>query len=220
MNTDDLIRDLSRDPPPNPRFSPSTVVLLAAAAALVFALAISIFWLTPRPDLAAMLAADNHLLFLKLAFALGIAAVALPIVRDLSVPGRKLGGWFFLPAIPFFVMIVLALHETLSRRPTTVPHHDHIGSWLECLWQIPALSIPAFLILLVVARSLAPTNLRLIGASIGLAAGGIGAVGYAFHCSDDSMAFIAVFYSLAIFEMSLLGALLGPHVLKWTIRRR
>ena len=91
---------------------------------------------------------------------------------------------------------------------------------LECLWQIPALAIPAFVILTFAVRYLAPTNLIRTGAYMGLVAGGIGAIGYAFHCHDDSVAFVAVSYTLAIAEMTVVGALLGPRILRWTSHSR
>jgi hypothetical protein len=81
---------------------------------------------------------------------------------------------------------------------------------------VPLLSIPAFAILIILARRLAPTNLTRAGAYIGLMAGGFGAAGYALHCGEDSMLFVATAYTLAISEMAVLGALLGPRLLRWT----
>jgi Negative regulator of sigma F len=40
------------------------------------------------------------------------------------------------------------------------------------------------------------TNLRLTGAIAGLLAGALGATAYAFHCSDDSVPFIAFWYGV------------------------
>lgn len=219
MKTDDLIKYLSQDAPRQPVFAPAAAVLVAAAAALAFALVFSMIWLRPRADLIATVTAENHVFLLKFAFTLGVVFSALPIIRDLSVPGRRLGPWSLLAVIPFVIVGVLALQESSGVRVRGVSHHADFASWLECLWQIPALSIPALAILFLAVRWLAPTNLRLIGGYIGLAAGGIGAVGYAFHCDHDSMTFVATFYSLAIFEMAILGALFGPRVLRWTVSR-
>ncbi len=192
--------------------------IAAAVPALLLALILSVIWLRPRADLMTTMAADNHVFLLKLAFALGVVFSALPIVRDLSVPGRRLGVWSLLAIVPFAIVGALAFHEALGPH-THVAHHANFASWVECLWQIPALSIPALAILFVAIRRLAPTNLRLTGAYIGLAAGGIGAAGYAFHCDHDSMTFIATFYSIAILEMAVLGALFGPNVLRWSVAR-
>lgn len=219
MNTEEFIKHLSRDMRPRPIFGPAVLVVICTIVALILALLLSLAWLSPRADLFAALMADNYAFLLKIAFALGVVFSALPIIRDMSIPGRRLGAWSLLALAPFGVVGVLALSESLGAHTHGPSHHADLASWVECLWQIPALSIPAFAILLIAVRSLAPTNLRLIGAYIGLAAGGIGAVGYAFHCDDDSLAFIATFYSLAIFEMAVMGALLGPRVLRWTVAR-
>lgn len=219
MKTDDLIRHLSEDARQRPVLTPAAAVLVAAVAALVFALVLSVVWLRPRDDLMTTLVAANQVFLLKVAFTLGVVVSALPIIRDLSVPGRRLGAWSLLAVIPFVLIAILALNENSGTHVPAMSHHEGFTSWFECLWQIPALSIPAFVILTLVVRRLAPTNLTLVGAYIGLAAGGIGAVGYSFHCGHDSFAFIATFYTLAIFEMAMLGALFGPRVLRWTVSR-
>lgn len=214
MNTDELIAKLSHHPRTK-TLAPTATVVVGALLATVIALTLSVAWLKPRADFALPLVAHNYIFLLKLIFTICVVAAALPVVRDLSVPGRRIGLWSVLAAAPFVVILLLASAE-LARLPVRQwSHHLEYVSWLECLWQIPALAIPAFVILSICVRRLAPTNLTQTGAYIGLAAGGIGAVGYAFHCHDDSVAFVAVSYTLAIAEMTLVGALLGPHVLRW-----
>lgn len=219
MNTDDLIHHLSQDTQQRQFLGPAVAVIGAAVAALIVAIVLSAVWLSPRDDLMNALLADNQAFLLKVAFTLAVVFSALPMVRDLSVPGKRLGPGSLLTVIPFVIIGALALYESSGPHIGGLTHHADFASWLKCLWQIPALSIPALVILFFAVRSLAPTNLRLIGGYIGLVAGGIGAVGYAFHCDHDSMAFIATFYSLAIFEMAILGALFGPRVLKWRASR-
>ncbi len=215
MNTENLIQYLSRNARPQPSLSPAAAVMIAAIAALVVALVLSIVWLTPRADLVIAEIGQNHVFLLKIAFALAVVFSALPVVRDLSIPGRRLGFWTLLTVLPFTAIAILAVHELWHLSVRQWSHHVGLASTLECLWQIPALAIPALAILMIAVRRLAPTDLVRTGAYIGLAAGGIGALGYAFHCHDDSLAFVAIFYTLAIFEMTILGALLGPKLLKW-----
>ena len=64
-------------------------------------------------------------------------------------------------------------------------------------------------------RKGAPTRLRLSGGIIGIVAGGIGAVAYAFNCASDTIPFIAIWYGAAIAICAFIGALLGPRVLRW-----
>lgn len=215
MNTGDLIDSLGHHPPRR-RFPPSsTIVVTAALLSLALALMLSIWWLKPRSDLAVPLLVDNHIFLLKLVFTVSVVAAALPVVRDLSVPGRRIGRGSILMAIPFAVIMALALRELgVHHVAEWPPHADH--ALLECLWQIPVLATPALIILVFAVRGLAPTNLTRAGAYIGLLAGGIGAVGYALHCHHDSVAFVGIAYTLAILETALLGAVLGPRTLRWT----
>ena len=214
MTASDLIASLGHHPPRRRFPSPSTIVGAAALISLTLALALSIVWLKPRGDLGAPLVINNHIFLLKLVFTLSVVAAALPIVRDLSVPARRVGRESILVAIPFAVIIVLALREIgLHQVAEWPPHADH--AVLECLWQIPALAASALIILALAARRLAPTNLTRAGAYIGLLAGGIGAVGYALHCHNDSVAFVAIAYTVAMLQTTLLGAVLGPRILRW-----
>jgi hypothetical protein len=213
--TDELIAVLSRSPHAASH-GPTATVIVSAFAAVVIALFLSLVWLKPRPDLSAALIAHNHVFLLKLVFTVCIVLAVLPVVRTLSIPGRRTGPWSILAALPFIVILVPVLNELAGVSPHEWSHHVGRASWLDCLWKIPALAIPAFVILAFGARRLAPTDLVRAGAYIGLAAGGIGAIGYAFHCHDDSVAFVAMSYTLAILEMTLIGAVLGPRILRWT----
>lgn len=214
MNTDDLIADLGRHPPRETSSASSAVVVGAVLLSLSVALMLSILWLKPRSDLAIPLIIDNPIFLLKLVFTVSVVVSALPIVRDLCVPGRRIRSASLLMAMPFVVIVVLTLHELAERQVGGLARDvDH--TWLDCLWQIPALAAPAFIILTMAARWLAPTDLSRTGAYIGLLAGGIGAVGYALHCHHDSVAFIGIAYTLAILETALLGALVGPRILRW-----
>ncbi|MEX2741320.1 NrsF family protein [Rhizobium mongolense] len=55
----------------------------------------------------------------------------------------------------------------------------------------------------------------LAGAAAGLAAGGIAAALYAWHCTDDSPLFLAVWYTTAIAAVTATGALIGSRYLTW-----
>jgi hypothetical protein len=43
----------------------------------------------------------------------------------------------------------------------------------------------------------------------------LGASGYALACPEASPAFVAVWYSLGVLLTGLLGAALGPRLLRW-----
>src|SRR5258705_13005167 len=87
--------------------------------------------------------------------------------------------------------------------------------WLECLLSIPIIAIVPFAVSIWAVRKGAPTNLVRAGAFAGLIAGGVSAIGYALHCTDDSLPFISVWYGGTIVLCTLAGAGIGPPVLGW-----
>jgi len=69
--------------------------------------------------------------------------------------------------------------------------------------------------LLYALKSGAPDSPALAGAAAGLVAGSIGAAVYATHCIEDSPLFLALWYTIGISAVTLLGAAIGRHTLKW-----
>jgi hypothetical protein len=87
--------------------------------------------------------------------------------------------------------------------------------WLECLLSIPIIAIVPFAAIVWAVRRAAPTNLVRAGAFSGLVAGGVSALAYALHCTDDSLPFVALWYGGTIVLCTLAGAILGPRLLRW-----
>lgn len=87
--------------------------------------------------------------------------------------------------------------------------------WTICLTCIPLFSIGPFIALVWVLRKGAPTKLRSAGAVAGLVAGAVGAGACALHQPGGSLPFIGLWYAGPMLLCALLGALLGPRVLRW-----
>jgi hypothetical protein len=87
--------------------------------------------------------------------------------------------------------------------------------WWLCILCIPLFAVVPFALLIAALRHAAPTNLERAGAIAGLVAGAIGAVAYAFHCPDDSLPFVAIWYAGSIAACAIVGRLLGPRLLRW-----
>jgi hypothetical protein len=87
--------------------------------------------------------------------------------------------------------------------------------WLECLVSIPIIAIVPFAAIISAVRKAAPTNLVYTGAFSGLVAGGVSAIAYALHCTDDSLPFVALWYGGTIVLCTVAGAILGPRLLRW-----
>jgi len=213
MKTEDLVALLSTNLEPIDRGVVLRTLCLAAGGGVLVALGIAFFGLGFRSDLAT----TRALIFLavKLAFAIGIVGLAIVYLTRLTRPGgeRKISA--FLIILPFLVIVILA-GISLGSAPRA--HWDRMivgDEWLECLLSIPIIAIVPFAASIWAVRKGAPTNLVRAGAFAGVLAGGVSAMGYALHCTDDSLPFIAVWYGGTIVLCTLAGAVLGPRLLRW-----
>jgi hypothetical protein len=213
MKTDDLVSALSAGLEPIDRGLVRRTVIAGLAVGAALALGIMLVGFGIRADLTTARAAI--FLVLKLAFAIGIVTVASLYLLRLARPGgeRRISSpWVLTP----FLAIVLLAAISLAFAPSA--HWDRMvmgDQWLECLLSIPIIAIVPFAIVMWAVRRAAPTNLVQAGAFAGLVAGGISAIAYALHCTDDSLPFIAVWYGGTIVLCTLAGAVLGPRLLRW-----
>lgn len=214
MRTDQLIEILSTNSGPADRRQLTRGIGLAAALGAGAALCIALLALGVRPDLAAPGALG--FLLLKLAFTAGIVVLAVRLLTRVARPGGASGGRVLTALLPFAGILALA---ALSLASAPSAHWDRMvvgDMWLECLVSIPIIAVVPFAILVwAVRRFAAPTDLVRTGALVGLVAGGISAMGYALHCVDDSVPFVALWYGGTIASCTLVGAMLGPRLLRW-----
>ena len=213
MKTNDLIAKLSTNTEPVDRKLVIRTVCIALAAGGLVAVASALVGLGLRTDLTTA----SALIFLvtKLAFAIAIVGVAAIYLTRLTRPGGELRARSILAAIPFVVIALLA-GISLGTAPSS--HWDKMivgDQWLECLLSIPIIAVAPFAIMIRAVRQAAPTDLVRAGAFAGLIAGGVSAMAYALHCTDDSLPFVAVWYGGTIVLCTLAGAMLGPRLLRW-----
>ena len=213
MKTDDLVALLSTNPEPVDRRSVVRTLCAAFAAGSTVALGIALVGLGVRSDV--MTARALFFLAVKLLFAAAIVSLALVYLTRLARPGgeRKISS--LLVATPFLVIVVLAA-ISLWFAPNS--HWDRMivgDQWLECLVSIPIIAIVPFAVSIWAVRKAAPTDLARAGAFAGHIAGGVSAMAYALHCTDDSLPFVAVWYGGTIVLCTLAGAALGPRLLRW-----
>jgi hypothetical protein len=213
MKTEELVALLSTNPEPVNRGLVVRTLCLALAASSIVALGITLVGLGVRPDL--MTARALIFVVIKLFFAIAILGLALVYLTRLARPGAQRKTSSFLIAMPFLVIAVLAA-ISLGLAPRS--HWDKMiagDEWLQCLVSVPVIAIVPFAISIWAVRRAAPTNLARTGAFAGLIAGGVSAMAYALHCSDDSLPFVAVWYGGTIVLCTLAGAALGPRLLRW-----
>lgn len=213
MKTDELIAALSLSVEPINRRLVGRSVGLALAGGTAVAVGITFIALGVRGDLAAPRAV--LFLLLKLAFAIGTVGAAAVYLARLARPGGERRVSSGLAALPF-VAIVLLAGISLGEAPSS--HWDKMvmgDEWLECLISIPVIAVVPFAAVVWAVRKAAPTNLVRTGAFSGLLAGGVSAIAYALHCTDDSLPFVALWYGGTIALCTLAGAMLGPRLLRW-----
>jgi hypothetical protein len=213
MNTDSLIESLSADLRPVRHFAVGwRIVVGIVAGALVTAMLVAV-GLGIRPDLG--LAMRGYSFWMKWSYTLSLSIGALAMVARLARPDTVGLRWLWLLAIPVGLLAVIGGLEMAH-----VPQGEWLAMWLghswkKCPWLVLLLSAPIFVGLLWSFRRLAPTRLRAAGAAAGLAAGSCAATLYCLHCPEVSAIFVLTWYTLGIALAAGVGALLGPHVLRW-----
>ncbi|HEY1227058.1 MAG TPA: DUF1109 domain-containing protein [Ramlibacter sp.] len=213
MNTQDLVTQLARSGAAvdhragRRRFwSP---LAIAAVASIVLVLAS----VGPRADWRD--ATGLPMFCLKIAFPAATALAASMLLNDLGHPGARIRTATALVALPTALVWTMAAAALAAALPADRAELVLGHSWLKCLISVPALSVPAFVLALVAARSLAPTRLALTGAVAGLVAGAAAAAGYALHCDEMQAPFLAVWYVLGMLVPAACGWLAGPRLLRW-----
>jgi hypothetical protein len=211
MSTENLIAALAADR--TQEAAPPRFLLLATLASVAVAGALFFAVLGPRPDF--MIAMHTWRFVGKFVLALSLAASASLLVLRASRPEAPRGRMDFVlllaPALLLAAVIVeLALLPSTEWMPRMMGHNARV-----CMLSIPLLSLGPLAWLLVALRKGAVTAPTRAGALAGLMAGGLGAAFYAAHCFDDSPLFVAVWYTLAVTFVTVLGAVLGKRVLRW-----
>jgi hypothetical protein len=212
MKTDDLIRALAAD---HAAPGASLERALAWAGTLGFAIAAAVFVLIlgPRPDIATALGEPRFAF--KFAITLLLAAAAVMVGLRLARPTDETRAWSLaLAAVPVILLAAVVIELAVMPRAAWAARLVGSNSML-CLKSIPLLAAPILVATLLILRRGASLRPGLTGAAAGLFAGALGAALYATHCPDDSPLFVAVWYSLAIAAVAIVGALAGKNLLRW-----
>jgi hypothetical protein len=212
MKTDDLIAMLGKNVEPVERARVERTVNAAVLLGAAVALCVMFVIFGVRTDLN-----GDAVIFLpfKLAFTMATVVPATIYMIQLARPGSEQRMSTVLAALPFIAVVLLAA-ISLALAPPSHWKAMVIGDrWLECLLSIPVIAILPFAVIVWAVRKMAPTDLTRAGAVAGLLAGGVSATGYALHCTDDSLPFVALWYGGTIVLCTFAGAKLGPQLLRW-----
>lgn len=152
---------------------------------------------------------------MKLQIAAGIAASGLQAAARLSRPGVRVALAPAFYAAPLLVVWGMAVWELVEARMSERADLVLGMTWDRVPFNIFFLSIPALAAAFWAMRGLAPVRLVLAGAAAGLFAGGIGAIAYSFHCDEIAAPFIGIWYPAGVLLPVVVGAVLGPVLLRW-----
>lgn len=211
MKTESLIDLLAQGAGPAPkavvarRLVPASVLGLAASVLLALVVIGPIpasMYATPAP-------------WIKLGYGIALVAAAAWLTARLARPVARLQAPGSAVIAVLLAMLTLGavvlLAAPAEERPSVLWGH----SWRTCPRNVALLSLPGLAGLVWALRGLAPTRPRWAGAAAGLLAGALGAVGYSLACTEASMTFVALWYTLGILISAGLGAWLGPRLLRW-----
>jgi hypothetical protein len=211
--SDDLIARLSADLRPMPRAMLPLRLVLAVAAAATVSMLLMMPWIGLRPDIAT--AWLDPIFWVKFGYALLLAAGGFWAVERLARPGGSMRGAAIAVAATFAGAVAIGIAQMMLSPPEMMRTLMMGGTALVCPFYIVAISAPVFIATIAVMRRLAPTNLTLAGLAAGLLSGGAGAWVYAFHCGENGLPFLAMWYTLGVAAVAAIGALTGRWLLRW-----
>jgi hypothetical protein len=153
--------------------------------------------------------------WLKVFFPLSLALLGWTLFSRIGTPGAPLKFWSYMAALPWLAVALLAAWVLMQTPAAQRSSFIFGNTWHICSISIAVLSAPVFVAMLWAMRSLAPTQLGWAGATSGLLAGAVGASIYALHCPELAVPFVAIWYGLGMVLWAVVGALLGPRLLRW-----
>ncbi|MEQ1517033.1 MAG: NrsF family protein [Usitatibacteraceae bacterium] len=212
MDTSELIKTLA-SAPHGPSRSLSTVWVGAIAVSIAIAALVFFTVLGLRTDIAA--AAETPRFLFKFLVTITLAVSAFDCVRKLSRPGESWHKVVLCLAIAP-VLLAMAVVVELIALPSDIWSATAIGqNSVACLSYITLIGLGPLVIFLWALRYSAPTKPALAGSVAGLLAGGIAAAFYAAQCTDDSPLFVAMWYTIAIVVLAILGAAGARRFARW-----
>ena len=211
--TDDLIARLSTDLKPVRRMAMARLLIGATVLSTVVAIAAMNMWLGMRPDMDSAVATMNF--WTKFTYTLSVALLGGVATLALARPdGRTRWPWYIALAL-LALLVIGAFYQLARAEPDDMMPLIVGSSSLVCPWRIVVLGLPILLGAILALRRLAPRNPTLAGFAAGIMAGGAGAWVYSFACAETGMMFLALWYTLGMLIVGVIGAVLGRFLLRW-----
>lgn len=205
------IQSLVDDLEPVRTVKPRRAMALPIAAMLI-ALVIVVIRLGMRDDVMAgtpdpmFLLRGGMLLLLGLAGTWAVIRMASP-----SVGGQNNGWKVAVAAAALFPLAAMLM--SMTRDP--MPALSAVQMGWECLRMSVMGGVLTAIPMILLLRHGAPTSLERAGWVTGIAAGGLGAFAYSWHCAANSIIYIGFWYTLAIGICAVAGRLIVPRLIRW-----
>jgi len=212
MRTEDLVEQLSAKARPVGVDRRPRMLGMALAAGAVISMVILVAWLGLRPLDAAV---AQSAFWMKASYSLALALSGGLIVWRLAAPTGRVGRAPYVLAAAMIMVGVLAMTQLMRADGEPMGPMVFGHTWKWCAFRIVTLSLPLTLAFSLALRRLAPTRLTLAGAAVGVLAGGLAAAIYGLYCEETSAVFLAIWYSLGVAASGLVGALVGPRLMRW-----
>lgn len=213
MQTDAVIDNLVRRARPIPVRAIERRIGMMAALGAAVSMGLIALSFGVRPDLAA--AIDTPSFWMKAAYVGVILLIALMLLVDFARPEANPSRRLVFMAAPVLALAALAAIELFSTSSSGWRALLMGMTAEKCSIRIAFFAIPSLVALMAAFRRFAPTHLVQTGATIGAAAGAIGALVYLLYCREVAASFVLVWYTIGMAATASIGALLGPQLLKW-----
>lgn len=213
MQTDDLISLLSASNQPVDTGWLRRATWLGALGALMLTAVLVVSTLGVRRDLVGALTSVP--VIAKFLFGSSIALIALTLFQRSLRPGMRARPLLALIALPIVLVVAWAAVTLFQAPPEQWSVLTFGRNWRSCLINVPLLALCPLVVLALLARRGAPVDGRLTSLSAGLASAGLAVMGYALHCPDDTVPFLATWYTLAMAISATVATLALPRLLRW-----
>jgi hypothetical protein len=213
VETDALIQSLSAKAAPVAPGAVGRRILLGLGLGAVTSTLLMIAWLGVRPDIREAMA--TGMFWVKFAYTVLTGLFLTAALVRLSRPGARVGPFAVAIAAPLVALVVMAAVRLMRADPEMRMPLMMGASADVCPWRIFVIGLPVLAGAVWAVRGLAPTRLTVAGLAAGGCAGAFGAAIYGFHCNETASPFVAVWYTLGIAALTLLGGLAGARWLRW-----
>jgi hypothetical protein len=215
MKTDELIKMLSTnlEPVSVNELRNTLLIALAIAVSVVAATCLGWSWLNVPTNMGD----GPHWDFMAIALILtsGFAAAGAHMLFRSGRPGHSRHGPLLLLGLLLLVVLGARVAFLNALNHSMWSSMMDTESWGTCLICIPIFAVIPFGALIWGLRKAAPTPLVLTGAITSSVAGALGATAVVIHQAGPSAVLIAFWYCGPIALCALVGATIGPRLLRW-----